>query len=77
MYLFKIIFAGYVNTFIQFIFNCLLKQFAPQIYQKLAEANNESKPPLVSEPPKATHTSNILIQNAEQMANIKFDLAVL
>lgn len=77
------LFPGFLNSLLQYTFNTVLQKLAPQIYQKLMEAdkttasNYDSKSELLIPESKSVSAPNALLQNAQQMADVKFDFAVL
>lgn len=79
MNFFAHIFSGIFNSLLQYTFNTALQTFAPQIYQRLMEADKAtaSNEILIPEISKSVSAPNALLQNAQQMADVKFDFAVL
>lgn len=71
------VFTGFINTFLQYLFDSLLKKFAPQVYQRLNDANEDdtkSTVPAAKITSKPNSTPNILLQNAQQMAGSQFNV---
>lgn len=75
-------FLGFINTFLQYVFNTLLQKFAPQLYERFSDIDKANAaaapaPDPIPQPAKPTSAPNALLQNAQQMADVKFDFSVL
>lgn len=77
--------AGFLSSVTQkiasLIENVFLKNYAPEVYRKLIESRSavDTSKVAIPDPPKPASTlpPNVLLQNAEQMANVKFNFAAL